>query len=322
MKKIILWCVLCILLILGLTEANAIRRFSATSLRYTAPISGQAAYRSRQYAIDNPETFWSTFWSETTVPISTPYRETHTRAIKFSGDAALVWHAKYLTGSAPSSLDGNGIAVSEALAHNLWGSTDIVGMTVLVNEEERTVRGVFQGNTELALISFHIEDTFQSWNGAELSENLTRRDAESFALVSGLGIPDYILTCGVIALADFMSLFPFIIIGAYVLVTLAKFVRKQFSFSTQIFIAALIPVAVFLPFLLNALPPWLIPTYWSDFSFWSSLFSQAGDSVREFLSTPPTLRDVELRIHLLRQTGILFLSACCSALIVEQKNFL
>jgi len=316
MKRIILWCVLCILLIAGLLQANTIRRFSATSLRYTNAISGNAAYRSRQYAIDNPETFWPTFWSETTVSVSTPHRETNTAAINFSGDATLVWHAKYLTGSAPSPLDGNGIAVSEALAHSLWGSTDIVGKTAQVDEEERTVRGVFQDEKELALIAFHIEDTSQRWHGVELSvgENSpTRHEAESFAISSGIGRPDYLLTGNVIFLAGFMSIFPLLIIGAYVFVMLIKFMRNYFpQLFAPIFFIIFVLAAVFLPTLLDTLPPWLIPTHWSDFSFWSSLLSQAGDSAREFLSVPPVLRDIELRVYLLRQVGILLLSTCCS----------
>jgi len=324
MKKMILWCILCILLIIGLRQANTISRFSPISLRYTTPISGQIAYRSRQHAVNNPKTFWPTFWSETTVPISTSYRETYAVGINFSGDATLVWPAIYLAGSAPSSIDGNGIAVSETLAHRLWGSTDIVGMTVLVNEEERTVRGVFQGDTELALISFHIEDTSPNWHGVELSggeNNPTRSDAENFAIASGMGIPDYILTGGAMTLADFMSLLPILIVGAYVPVLLFRFIQNNLpQFSAPILFTILISLAISLPFLLDALPPWLIPTYWSDFSFWSSLFNQAGDSTREFLSVPPVLRDVELRMHLLRQVGILFLSACCGIIILTGNN--
>ncbi|MCL2377514.1 MAG: hypothetical protein FWC77_00150 [Defluviitaleaceae bacterium] len=323
-KKILIWCVFCILLTLGFLEAGAVNRFHGASLRFSTPINGDAAYRARQYSISNTcqNAFWPTFWHESKATLSAGARSLQTSAISFSGNAAVVWPADFLIGSAPSSVDAKGIAVSRHVALSLWGSTDIVGMTVCVNEKPRIVRGVFEGMAELALVSFHIEDTTQSWTGVELSSrpaqprSPTRSDAEGFAILSGLGRPDYVLMGGAMALARFMALFPALIPAVYGLALFVGYIKKYYRAAlAPLFFAILILIAILLPTLLDALPPWIIPTHWSDFSFWSSLSRQAGDGLREFLAVPPMLRDVELRMGLLKQMGIFVVSVWCSIVV-------
>ena len=325
-KTILLWCIFGALLTIGFLEANAIARFSGASLRFNEPINGQAAQSARQYSIRNIERdpFWPTFWHQSNMEFSVGARTAQVNSISFSGDAALVWPARYITGSAPSSVDGNGVAISEALAHRLWGSTDITGMQVYINDEPRIVRGVFEGTAELALISFHIEDTSQSWTAAELAggaPHATRNNAESFAITSGLGWPDYVLMSGAISFARFMSILPLLILAVYALALIARFIRRHYrAAGTPIIFAGFILLAILLPLLLNVLPPWIIPTHWSDWSFWSSLFQQAAGSLHEFLSVNPMLRDVELKMHLLRQGGIMVVSVCFSILICARQS--
>ena len=312
----LLWCGFGIFLLLGFMEANAISQFHGISLRYSTPINGQAAQRARQYSIANAgaDNFWPTFWRESRAELSTGTRAVQSRAISFSGDAALVWPAEFLTGSAPSSIDAKGIAVSEPLARRLWGSTDIIGMPVYAEGKPRIVRGVFEGAVELALLSYHIEDTSQSWTAVELAGGMphsTRNNAEGFAAVSGLGRPDYVLMGGAMTLARFMAVFPLLMLALFSLVLCAGHLKKHYRAAiTPVIFAGLILFAFLLPHLLNVLPPWIIPTHWSDFSFWSLLFRQASESLREFLILPPMLRDVELKLRLLRQGGILFCSIC------------
>ena len=311
--KMLLWCVLGIALILGFAEANEIRRFRGASLRYSTPISGQAAFRARQYSIEN-DTYWPTFWREGVAEFSNGTRTFNANAISFSGSAAQVWPAEFLAGSPPGAVDPRGAAVSAALAYRLWGSTDIIGMPVIADGKPRVVRGVFEGAIQLALLSYHIEDTSQSWTAVELEGGIPHRvSAERFAVASGLGRPDYVLMGGWAALARFMAVFPMLIPVAYMLARAARFVKRNYRAAvTPAIFAGFLLFAAALPRLLDSLPPWLMPTHWSDFSFWGQLYRQAGDSLREFLRLPPMLRDVELKMHLLRQTGIFMFSVCVS----------
>jgi len=321
-RTVFLWCIFAALLILGFNQANAISQFSTLSLRYQTPINGQAAQRARQYAINSYETFWPTFWYENRAILTVGRGDIQSSVISFSGNAHLVWNAEYIAGSAPSSLDSNGIAISKALAHSLWGSIDIIGLSVNINGETRTVRGVFSGNTELALLPFHINDTTQHWTGVELyGSGTTFLDAENFAIASGLGRPDYVLTGGVAAFAGFLAVLPLLFPAIYALVLIIKFVRRYYSkWGVPLLFVTLMVFAIFLPSLLNVLPDWLIPTRWSDFSFWSLLFNQAEAGFREFLSVPPRLRDIELKIKLLRLIAISFVSICCGLLVCFRQR--
>jgi hypothetical protein len=327
-KKIILWFVFGVLLIIGFREANVISRFSKISLRYENAISGQAAFRARQFSIENSteNSFWATFWREDRAKFSIGRGEIFSDVILFSGDANLVWHAEYVAGSAPGAADDYGVAVSEALAFKIWGGTNIVGQSVDADEKNRVVRGVFRGKEELALLSFDVNDVSQSWTGAELSgESNNFGAAENFALASGLGRPDYVLTGGIISFAGFAAAAPLFIPFVYALILIFKFLRKYYSNRIAIlFFAGLILFAIFLPSLLDSLPDWLIPTRWSDFSFWSSLFSQAENNLREFFSATPALRDVELKMKITRLVGISFLSVCGGfvALIYTLRRFI
>ncbi|MCL1884048.1 MAG: hypothetical protein FWF81_09895 [Defluviitaleaceae bacterium] len=308
-----IWSVLCILVAIGFREANIIQRFSNVSLRFSEPVSGDAAYRARQFSIEN-DTFWPTFWHQTHAELTVGARTANANAILFSGDASLVWHTRYIAGSAPSPIDAYGIAISETLAHRLWGSADIIGKSLYVDEETRIVRGIFEGRNEIALLSFHIECRLQNWTAAELygGEPL-RINAENYSISAGLGSPDYIITGGAMA-SRFMSFAPIlmlVIFGAFKFAKTIKMPSRTNNLIGGVIVyAGLIIIAILLPFALNALPPWLIPTGWSDFSFWSDLLQQGGDSIREFLSVAPALRDVELKIYLLRLAGITLVTLC------------
>ena len=316
--RIALWCLLTALLSVGMGIRNEVTQYASVSLRYEPDISGKTAYAARQYSIEHADEnpFWPTFWREERVSLSVEYAKADVDGIFFSGNAMLVWPARYLAGAAPGVTDGAGVALSDSLAWTLFGSTDVVGMEVKLDEETRVIRGVFEGETALALLSTRDEDTAQSWSAAELSAgpaDATRADAESYATASGLGKPDSILTSGAASFANAMSLLPLLLMAAYGLALCLAFLRRRpVAFRQGLFFLACLTLAFSLPTILETLPGWMIPTRWSDFAFWSELFSQAEDSLREFLSLTPRLRDVEMRLLLLKQAGIALASTCCA----------
>jgi hypothetical protein len=285
-------------------------------LRYDTPVSGQAAYNARIYAIGQggEDVFWPAFWHETEARLSIGHKNTDAACILFSGDAALVWPARYLTGAAPGVTDAAGCAVSFALAWELWGSTDVVGKPVDVDGEERTVRGVFEGEGLLVLLSFRDEDREQGYTAVELAggpASPSRGDAERFAVTAGLGRPDIILMGTPAFIAAALAALPIIILAVYALsLFIAKIRRHPWKWVAAF--AALISFAALLPVLLELLPDRMVPTFWSDFSFWGGLIRQMGDNLREYLVLAPRLRDAEYTVIFFRQIGIAFLSVIFS----------
>jgi len=313
----LLWCALAVFIILGVMNVGALRSYPLISLRYATPFSGKTAYQARQYSVEHSDddTFWPTFWHETQAGLAGEYSSAYAVCILFSGDASLVWPARYITGTAPGVTDGAGCAVSSALAWELWGGTDVAGTEVEIGGETRTVRGVFEGDDLLALVSVRDEDTTQSFTAVELSggpSGIVRSDVRRYASAAGLGTPDNILMGTPVALASALAALPIFILSLYGLgLCIARLRTRPAALRTGM-LMALIMFAFFLPGLLDILPGWMIPTRWSDFSFWGELASQVGTDLREYLVLSPTLRDVEYKILLLKQAGIAFLSVGCA----------
>ena len=314
----LLWCLLCILTVQGFLCLEKIKQYSSASLRYDAPVSGRDAYAARQYSIthNNDSMFWPTFWNECVASFASGSAAVDAGCIAFSGNASLVWLAEFISGAAPGAIDGSGCAVSESLAWRLWGGIDVVGMTVMVDESERIVRGVFRGEVELALISFGDEDTSQEWSAVELGggpDSFTRDDAVNYSLASGLGNPAAILMGGQSLLAAIMVMLPFTILAIYGIFLAAGYAGKRFPTARKFYpFLLLIALAALVPAILGMIPEWLIPTRWSDFRFWGSMLRQAASSLRGFLGVVPRSRDVELRLLIIKQAGIMLVSVCIS----------
>jgi len=317
----LLWCALAILLAVGMSNGHTLQAYSSISLRYETPISGQAAYLARQYAIrqDDGDVFWPTFWYETKATLTAEFNKVYAECIFYSGDAALIWPTQYDSGTAPGVTDGIGCTVSSALAWTLWGGIDVVGKTVEVDGVTRIVRGVFEGDDLLALLSVRDDDTEQHFTAAELSggpASPARSNVEDFVRGAGLGTPDSILMDTPAFLAGFMTILPMLVLICYGLALLLRWLHTNFAIPwVLILFAALIGLAILLPGLLAILPDWVIPTRWSDFAFWGTLAKQIGTNLREYLVLLPRLRDVAYKILLVKQAGIAFLSTVCALAI-------
>jgi hypothetical protein len=307
--------------VIGAANALALRQYPALSLRYEAPISGDIAYEARLYAIEQggEDSFWPTFWHERQAQFSAEYSGTAAGCILYSGEASLVWQAAYLSGYAPGVTDSAGCAVSSGLAWVLWGSADVLGKTVEVDGEARIIRGVFEGENPLALLAYADEDKTQSYSAVELSggpSSPARDDVESFAVSSGLGQPDYILMGTPSFLASVIAVLPVLVLAFYGAALLTGRIKKRSRTLWRIgMLCLLLCIAISLSAFLDALPDWLIPTRWSDFSFWSALMEQIGNDLREYLAIAPCLRDVTYSMLLWKQAGITFLTAALALLI-------
>jgi len=318
--NVLLCCVMAALLVVSLLNVHAMRRYSPVSVRYDEPVSGQVAYQLRCFSIEQSGegVFWPTFWHEKQAKIESDLRTIFAPCVIYSGDAALVWHANYINGSAPGVTDGIGCAVSSALAYELWGGNDVVGKPLVVDGAERVVRGVFEGELLLALLSVRDEDTSQGFTAIELSGNpssTTRSDVLDFILSAGLDAPDIIIIDRPTSLALFMFLLPLIVLAIYVLVRFIARLKKRPVFVYVVVFLALLGLALLLPVLLASLPSWMIPSRFSDFSFWGEMVGQLGEDLIEYLRLTPRLRDVTYMILFYKQIGITFVSVILSVIL-------
>ena len=111
------------------------------------------------------------------------------QVVFYSGDAAIVFPAVYIQGSAPGAVDVNGCAVSESIALDLFGSTDIVGQTLQIGDRNVQIRGVFQGQTNLAITAAQESDMLKNVELVGSPGGDLREMAVDYVTAAGLVLP-------------------------------------------------------------------------------------------------------------------------------------
>lgn len=306
----VLLCVLSALFMwLGFANAQNLKKtYPALSLRYSQALPPNAANEARAFIRKNPQQWqvWPTYWSAEKIKLKTEYNEAEVNALYYDGDPALVWSAKLIEGIYPGELDDAGIAVSAGLAQALWGSSDVIGQQIWQAGKQYTVRGVFEGKQPLALVASFYKEPDGGWKNIELlpplKENATEY-ANKFATKSGLGTPDYIVNGKAVAsIVSAVAYLPLIVAGVFLLSVLYKKMARLYKWEKSIIVwGAFLLAALALPFLLAKLPAWLIPPKWSDFSFWGKTFVDIGGKVVEWLSLPPSQKDVLAKLMIIGQ---------------------
>lgn len=301
------------LTIAGMQNAAALaQNCQSVSLRYRQPLAPETVADAREKLPG------LTFWCEDVAALSTGWRQAEATALYYAGDAFLVWGADCRAGQLPAPLDKFGCAVSTALAWELFGSEDAVGLTLSLGDTAYTVRGVFESGERMALLPSE-DAAFTAVELAHTAETGQDPAAWADALVaqSGLPAPDWRLYTGLPAslarlLAPLPLLFGAVALGAALV---RRAARLAFPARDALFFVLLGAAALALPAFFAAWPSWLTPSRWSDFGWWGQTAEQMGEMWRAFLAAPGAGRDLALKTGLLAQAGLaLAQCALCEAL--------
>lgn len=216
------------------------------------------------------------------------------------GNASAVLPVGFLRGNAPARNDGEGCAVSTALAEALWGSGDVVGRSVTVDQRKITVRGIFPSNEPLFLTQAAGETGDTVFSQAELTfADSKNGEASASAFLTKWALPSpsamvdgswYALLLGGIVLL------PAMVLAVSLLFRLLARVWRVRSIlflsgtvllgGALLFTAVLLVLGLFFPF-----PGRLIPSMWSDFSFWDGLWKEFTANLQALFSMPLSLRE-------------------------------
>ena len=305
-QNLVLWFCFALLLWLGLQNAQAVRAlYFGASLRFTPPLSAQQASAARRYATQKDTNYWPSFWAEENLQAQSELREAKVRAIRFSGEGNVVYPARYLVGACPGFASRGGCAVSAEAAWRLWGSRDILGRELEIEQKRYVVQGVFEGEQPVVLLSEGVETPPGGWSAMELGGQavLSRNQALAFAQNAGLPQPSALLTGNALGtLMEAMALLPVVLVFVGGAILLILVLRPWQSARGELMVfGCLVCFAFALPWFLAKLPLALLPTSWSDFSHWSGLWQQARQLLQEFLGLFPGLKDIGLKQRLLQQ---------------------
>jgi len=226
-----------------------------------------------------------------------------TTVIRFAGDAHLAFPAAWVCGSPPNDLMENACAVSTCLAWELYGGTDVTGLTVQIDAESYHICGVFDHGSPVLLVpgedGFTAAELFPAPAGID-----QYRYAHSCAAQAGLEEPTQIL-CG--PEAGFLAgLLPWlcVMLAAW---PLARRIMRGRNWGWLIVVLILLPV----------IPDWFLPTRWSDTVFWTELAHSLHSRFQDWLTLNPALRDLAVK-ESWYALGILLL--CSWAMAIDQTQ--
>lgn len=297
--------------------------YPTVSLRYAGRITAGQAQEARRYAAKQAQNreenvCWPTFWAADSLLVQTDGKTQTVPAVVFDGKGRYAWNAELTEGSYPGVEDTEGCAVSEQLAWQLWGGTDIVGMPLTIAGRQVKVRGVFKAENPLLLWGVGSGGQYPNgWQNVELGGlegDSLEAEANGFATASGLGQPQSIVVGGYLgAMAVALLSLPLIMAAAWGMAGVYKHLGRQWRRRAKwLVVAAGMVLALCLPQFLSWLPGWLIPTKWSDFQFWGSLMERISQWWNNWLMLVPFAKDAAAKTLLIR-TG--WVSAVCLLLV-------
>lgn len=298
----------------ALKGAREIQRvYPGWSLRLNEEISHKDAEDIKNNIIDSStELPFPTFWTEEKISMESYRKKITEKVVYYNGKAALALPTEFLSGAYPGELDTESVAVSNYLACELWGTEDAIGCTFKVDKKEYTVCGVFKSEEKTAIIN-GIEEKNLSWKNIEFLESSIdipkeklEKNIEQFGIAQDV---HYIDGEGLSSIMRFAFYIPVLIGTVILFIYISRLLPKRSIFKgVVIFIICLILAAI-LPKLVATLPQWLLPTKWSDFTFWTGIFEGFEEEIKNWLRLVPQDKDLPAKFAMIRQMCLLFISS-------------
>ena len=281
--------------LLCLWAGERARYGQTTGLRFAQPLTQAQIKAVYEMPPETAGNITASFWGQTTGTVTAePARRAEgVVCIAYCGSADDCLPVLYENGTAPGAV-GRQCAVSAGLAQQLFGSADVTGLSVLYGRERYIVSGVFRGEDAVLLYPGTGGYTCAELRG--VSADTPKADAEQWCAAAGLGAPQCIVyglqRAWLAAVVSCLPLALYVLAGAFLLLRVS--LRWPPLARQGAWLAGALALACLLPVTLQALPGWLIPARWSDFSFWERLAEQIRTADRAWQAAVRYWRDIAL----------------------------
>ena len=218
------------------------------------------------------------------------------------GDLEKILPGQRIDGMYPSKGDNRGCAISDEGARALFGSSDVAGKTLTVNQEDYVIRGIIKEKRKMLWIQNPDASGFSNIEMVYKSRTAVSA-AESWLIQQEFGTPDTVLAGGDYSAFNFLFLtlpvWAIIIYGYIVLkrqISMVEIVvlRNVLLAFWGIGLAALIFAGIRLSFRFSLD---YIPKRWSDFSFYQGKAEQLVRSAQNIAGSKQLPGDVALIKH-------------------------
>ncbi|WP_313134043.1 ABC transporter permease [Anaerocolumna sp.] len=220
------------------------------------------------------------------------------RLIEVYGDIKQVYPMKLTKGNLLTPDDYEGCMIDQGAAYKLFGSIDPVGNVITYKNKQYYIRGIIKSPEPVFFIQINdIRHTYANIelvyvdkeNGQELADAFVTQNnlASSYTILEGC------FYAGI--LARFYKI-PVWFLGLYMMYQILRVIWKRRTLPLQVFVLLLGLISVWMgvKWLLEFqlyIPERLIPTKWSDFSFWVERYKEFQNQIKQMAYLTPTIKD-------------------------------
>ncbi len=220
------------------------------------------------------------------------------RLIEVYGDIKQVYSMKLTKGNLLTPDDYEGCMIDQGAAYKLFGRIDPVGNVITYKNKQYYIRGIVKSPEPIFFIQINdIRHTYSNIelvyedkeNGQELADAFMTQNnlASSYTILEG---------CFYAGILARVYKIPTWFLGFYMMYRILRSVWKRRTLPLQVFVLllGLISVWMVLKYLLEFqfyIPERLIPTKWSDFSFWVERYKEFQEQIKQMAYLTPTIKD-------------------------------
>jgi hypothetical protein len=218
--------------------------------------------------------------------------------IEVYGDIKQVYPMKLTKGNLLTPEDYEGCMIDQRVAYKLFGTVDPVGNAITYRNKQYYIRGIIKSPEPVFFIQINdIRHTYTNIelvyedkeNGQELADAFMTQNnlAGSYTILEG---------CFYAGILDRFYKIPAWFLGLYMMYQILRAIWKRRTLPLQVFVLLLgfISVWMVLKYLLEFqfyIPERLIPTKWSDFSFWVERYIEFQKQIKQMAYLTPTIKD-------------------------------
>jgi len=219
-----------------------------------------------------------------------------------------------LQGGYPARGDAAQCALSDTAAFKLFGSAQAMGQTLTWNGRNYTVQGIFNSDQNLMLTQESaVSESVMPSMRLRFADGGSRQQAEEFLARTSFSMGAIMLDMPLIAWGlEALAALPALLLGFWILARLIARAWQKRKYPRLLLtdLPLLLPLgiaAAWLSFSQLKLPAALIPSEWSDFSFWSDLPKNWSENLTSWLRHPSG-GDIELIFAALGIFALVFLA--------------
>lgn len=221
--------------------------------------------------------------------------------------------------------DTKGAIITEAVAYELWGSSDVIGKNFHLEDEVYTVKGILKEKTPSIIIQVDPKEEtsfsvlrMQLIEKGNVEEHLTTLKFKynlPEGTLNNLSLKSICLS--------YLALLPGCLLGLYGLLKLYHFIYKTHHYWISALLLSVIALLItwFMMEIIQFswyIPSYVIPNQWSDFDFWSNLIKKIGQNKGIIQDLPSFLPDRWYRKIQLSLTGSFTLTVVGMSILIRK----